>query len=513
MSNLSLLIQKLERRYPSGEILLVFIFQLTFFIAVTLRLGASNGRDVDEILSVWAARLPSSSAVIDAIWKGVEFSPPTFDLIIHHWFGLVGDTLLTARLPSLVGILGASLIGAHIAFRRLGPAPAALVGALLLNAKWFDYALMTRPYGLGLLCTMLAVWFWDKASIKRFDVWTLGLGLSLFACGSLHFYSLLTFGALALMEALETLRTRRLRLPIWSAIFVAGAVVVLLFGSLAQHLARFSEIDATSSAFLGAPTYVSMLHLVYDLFLGSPSAFAVLLVALLALGFTALLPMPDKAETTAAPTGDNQDENRARVAIIGLSLLCIFPAGFLLALLHTHVFYARYALATCAGVAFLCALALSGHRWTRPICAILTFCLTLTTLTRGPADTLLRSALSLAAAPQASDGKPIVVGDGWLFMVMLDAAEPGLRSRLTYLTTPPDAKMEDFATENEIIRLTHIFPDLPILPAADFDASHPQFNLMCRPGVHADFACPYFVTKRPEPKVLALTSNYVFLKF
>jgi hypothetical protein len=389
-----------------------------------------------------------------------------------------------------------------------------LVVAFLLASKWFYFALQARPYGLWMFCAMLAVWFWDGLPAARRDIGRIvGLALALSACGSLHFYAILTFGALAMMEVLETLRTRQMRLPVWAAILVAGLGTTILWGPLSQHLAQLNEHDASSASFSGAPTFANAGSHLFDLTLGSVGNLFVVLAAFLVLGASFLLTAGDETnDALREPPTSAERENRIRVAIIGLSLICVYPAGMLLALLHTHVFAARYALTTCAGVALLCALALGGRSSTRPVCVALSITFAFASFSRTPPDGLLRQALAMVG-PHLGDGKKIVVGDGWLFIPMLDAADPQLRAQLVYLSAPVGSKLDDSVMESQVLRLSRIFPNVPVFPAAEFIGANPDFNLMCGPSADRDFVCRWLMQTRPAPKVLGLAPPLAFLKF
>jgi hypothetical protein len=66
------------------------------YFQAALSMANSNHFWVDEVLAVRVARLPTSTDVTAAIWKGAEFWPPSYDLFLHFLFEAFGSGRLVA---------------------------------------------------------------------------------------------------------------------------------------------------------------------------------------------------------------------------------------------------------------------------------------------------------------------------------------------------------------------------------------------------------------------------------
>src|SRR5579884_2596790 len=71
------------KRATQISITVLLVLFCLCFLAGALRAAARNHLWMDEVLAVWAARLPSTHLVWSAVFHGSETSPPTYDLILH----------------------------------------------------------------------------------------------------------------------------------------------------------------------------------------------------------------------------------------------------------------------------------------------------------------------------------------------------------------------------------------------------------------------------------------------
>ena len=478
----------LDRRLGTIALILLCEGIATSYALAAFRSAGTTHFWVDEVLAVWAARLPSAGDVTNAIWNGVEFSPPTYDLLLHGLFRLFGADPLVARAPSIVAMLVAALAIGRLVATRLGAVSGALAYGLMLTSTLFDFALQARPYALLVALGALAALLWSHASAGRRCRWqAAGLALLLFASISLHFYAVTTLGVFAVLEATWALRHKRLRWPIWLALAGTG-IAAMVWLPLMLHLAAFNAGDTAAPAFYAAPTLDHLSDHAFGLFTGGKIG-ALALFATILLGGSAMA----AASVCRAPRpAALETEGAAQIALVGFALVCALPIGFAFALLATHVFSARYALLATPGAILLMVLLLARlPHGARVGSALLPLLCLLPLLRPPPADTS-RSALALLAA--APDAGPIAVGDGNLFLELMESADPRTRARLVYLSPTPGGDPGDTSAEHQLLRLKRAFrPDLPVFDPVTFRASTPAFQALWRPTKATDGLGPWLV--------------------
>ena len=289
-------------------------------------------------------------------------------------------------------------------WRRVGPYPALVAAAVMLNSKLFDYAIQARPYGLIMAAAMSALFLWDSTPAPRWNVERLVLlALLLFACLSLHFYAFLIVGTLCLGETLRSVKTRRLRLGVWVAIAAALGAAAIAWSPLVLHLAAFNKTDTQAAEFYGRPSFARLIEILLEVLLGSSSNILLILVAVAISALVAFL-RPVGIDPTAADDPAYVDKDgHLPLTGIALSLLAILPAGFLIAVLFTGVFSARYALAAIPGLAILIGPWLARPPFAASASAAFMTVACLTLLSRGPSD------LIPSRPPRSSDRPDRVV--------------------------------------------------------------------------------------------------------
>src|SRR6185437_15715013 len=97
---------------------------------------------------------------------------------------------------------------------------------------------------------------------------------------------------------------------------------------------------------------------------------------------------------------------------------------------------------------------------------------------------------ALTAVQRAKPPFPIVVGEGLLYIELMEAAEPATRARLVYLKRPEGAPSPDPTNENEVVRLATFLPDYRVSEQAAFLASTPIFYTLYRPHATVDATRP-----------------------
>ena len=372
------------------------------YLSATVSTSHTISLKLDEVLAVWAARLPTFADVADAIWHGSEFSPPTYDMILHAIFAIFGSEKLVARLPSIIAILITASVMARLVTKRLNDASfGVLIFGLILDSRLFYYAIQARPYALLIAIEAIALLIWSGTpDEKAGPIRALAMAFCLAASISLHVYGVVGLFVFALMECLWSLAERRLRLPIWGAILLAG-IVSFAWLPLIKHLATFNSGDTSAPQYYAKPTLDGFLNAVIGL---SPLREVLIASAGLVVGSVLIQAWRGWNERASyAPAG-------AVMRSMTLALLAAFPLAFLFSLLVTHSFSLRYALPAALGSAFLVALCIRRCPNGRLVALLMVPVMCYGLQHRPIAVDYTARFLALITSHPAAD--PVVVGEG-----------------------------------------------------------------------------------------------------
>jgi len=431
---------------------------------------------MDEVLAVATARLPHVPDLIAAIWAGAEFSPPSFDLLLHG-LGLAGPgALLLARLPAGLGVAAAGLVVAACLWRPAGPAMAVLGYALTLGGSLFYFAIQARPYGLLVLGLALALFLWlgwpaRGARLRACGLWAIGA-----AVVSLHVYGVLVPICIGTAELLYLVATGRRRWPVWLAL-LAVLPVLAAWAPLYLHLAAFNAADNQAAAYYASPLPGRFMNALSYVLL--PHVWRHGLIAAGGLA-TALL----AAVTAAAAPRRAIDDTAWRwdCALLALALLPF--AGWAVSAFVTGSFSPRY----IVGVALLPALGLPyilRDLKPAPLIAILlvpliTLNLVEQALWQDWAAPSGEMTLILRAPPAPV---PIVIDQGQHYIELVEALPPAVAARCLFVTTSPGIARPDPTNENQVHRLAGLLPGYRVETAPAFLAAHRTFFMLTGDGV------------------------------
>lgn len=428
---------------------------------------------MDEILTLWTARLPDVSSIWSALEHGAEFTPPLYDCFIHALQQIGITSALGLRLPSIIAIYVAALATGAVAYRHAGIAPAALAAGVVLSSGLFGYALQVRPYAMVTAAFACALALYDRRqhpSNRRLAAIASLLALAI----GLHFYALLLAGGLAL---LELVRARiEGRAPSWRVLgaIALGGCSILLWLPILIAAGAYSHGD------IGAPDYYAR-----PAPLALARTYAMLLVPL-------MLPL---AGLLVAATFRSREKDGLRVTalVIGAAPLGVF----LFALVVSHSYADRYALAGSIGIALLFASLVHqlGKRAAAVSVALIAL-LMLATPWRSAGEIGKGDRLeALASVAAVRDSLPIVTGSGLRFFEISENSPAG--ARLTFLDTPA-MPSGDPTNAHQVLRWKAIDPRLRVENAAAFLCRTPVFYLFTQPDGGGADALPAWLAGRAE---------------
>ena len=208
----------------------------------------------DESLTVRLSRLDGFGTLWRAVTAGFEFTPPTIYLATKLTRNLPGPETLTARVPGLIGFV---LLGVFLFLflrRRIGDWYALTAVALLPLADYsIRYAIEARAYMLLLGVSAMVLVAWQSTADRRSRLAPVALTIFLTVALLLHVWAILLPLALCAGEAVEWIRTRRIR---WRTVLplVAASPALVIYPTL---------LRASKTVIFGGAAYEPSLDKLY----------------------------------------------------------------------------------------------------------------------------------------------------------------------------------------------------------------------------------------------------------
>jgi hypothetical protein len=270
---------------------------------------------------------------------------------------------------------------------------------------------------------------------------------------------------------------------VWSALLLTVPVEIALY-PLASHLATFNNADNLATGYYAKPTLAVFVRAGRDIVGGGRFGIPLLLAAGLMIAIGQLRNRFDPPATRPAPPAAGL--SRLDMVIIAL---CALPfTAFAFSFFVTGSFSVRYIATAALLPAILVPYMLDRSPWRRTASLALVPLIVAVLSTRAqPANGI---ADALAVLQKAEAPLPIVVGEGLLYIELMEAAEPSQRSRLVYLTRPAGSLSPDPTNENAVIRLAGMRPEYQVRDADAFLSAHGSFYVLARPNVSIDTTTP-----------------------
>ena len=457
---------------------------LGVYLALTIKYAVRNPLWMDEVLSVWASRFPTPSQIYQALLHGAQYSPPAYSWMLHYNARIFSDSNLTYRLPSICAAIITGIVSLALLKRYLDT-PSSIFASCLILETLSPFGLQARPYTIVTLCFTVALLLWDDLN-RGFNMWRVAaIALLLSIAIAFHFYAVLFVPCFGLIELLRTLRTRQIRYAVWVALVLAGGSIFLWLPIMraTSHLA--AEDVAASHAFGPDPTIPSLIASYSYLFqglgnirflggLGMTGLIILCALCLIPLGrlYDSLLNKRPDTDATA-PKARNQ-RNDFWMVVLGSLILPLIV--FVFSLVVTKTFNLRYVIAGSIGASAVLAEVLSGFPYFRRVVPAILLVASVLTLKFGVPSMEFFDHNAIYGALPGRD--PVVVADGSQFFQLEESAPVVFRSRLIYLTVPPDVAVGDASNLHEIMMWKRIRPDLPVEDARTFLSEHGRFYVL-----------------------------------
>jgi hypothetical protein len=451
---------------------------------------------MDEVLAVSAARQPSLSRVWDAIWAGTDFSPPTYHFLLHGFVQAAGaaDGHLVWRLPSILAVYGAALCTCLLLLKsQLSRLAAVLAFGIVLAFGLFDYAIQARQYALLTLGLALALLLWSDiddthvGKVRAFCLW-----LVLAACLCLHFYGVIEVAAIGTAELVYWISRKRFRIAVWMALLLTLPVEAALY-PLASHLAKFNAGDNLASGYYAKPAIGGFLDAVFDIIGGGGLGTLLLLLAFLVIGIAYLLERSNLRSPAAESIQPRPVAQLSKIEIV-IICLCILPLiTFAFSLFVTGSFSSRYMAAGALLPAIAAPYMLDGLPSRRFVALALVPLIVGILILRSHAPDPVADVLTVLQKHRPAF--PIVVGEGLLYIELMEAADPNTKPELVYLKRPAGSPSPDPTNENLVTRLATFHPEYRVSEQNAFLESNANFYELYRPGISTDTTTPSLIEK------------------
>jgi hypothetical protein len=445
----------------------------TLFLLFMIVIDVRKKLWIDELVTVYMAKLGGPVEIVRASAEGVDVSPPLYSILVQAVLPVVGNEALAARLPSTVGLC-LMLVGLLAVSRCWFGVVGAWVPSLLAFNSLRSAGNEGRSYGLILGCCAVSLFCWQAASAgRRRTVSVVLLAAALALMSALHYYSI--FFAIPLFLG-ELVRWRKSGKPD-IAILAALSTMLLV---LAMHYPLI-EANRRYTVSYWSPANWGQIRSFYEMYFFPMLSLGAALALIVHLIFNP--PPVNRPEAPVMPMHE-------WVAIGALALMPAFAVT--VSKYTTHVFVDRYTVWAIIGFAVLVAGAL--HTVTRrqvmvaagisvALAAIVAVHMMRGAFREPPVLTEGESVFqALARLPDGSE--PIVVPNAHVFMELAYYGDSRWRERLVY-PLAPDLELRYRGTDNTSFLMSSLRRRAAPLRIVDYKtllATYPRFVLALEPS-------------------------------
>jgi uncharacterized membrane protein len=451
--------------------------------------AAKNPLFFDEILTLAV----SSQSIVSGIWtalsRSVDGQPPMFYLIERAFTGILGNTQVALRLPSVLSMAG-TMVCIFLYIRRRHHEWIAFLCTMLLmvTSLFLNYAANARPYSILMACIAFALVCYDR--LPSFG-WTILFGLSLALAQGVYYFAIFAVLPFALAEVVVLIETKRIRWQAWLAFVFCGLPLIIFWPLLSQMRTYYgSRYWVPTASVTSVPKFYGSY-----LFLGAAYAGALIVVL--------------SAGVIGSHFLRRQEQSKSKTIRVDGALILSFLALPIIALVVTRIMRAgmldRYVLATIFGVCLATACLLARAT----LSTVLLFALFLGSIVglheisfwRGIHGIHPRSDTTSVEQFIETAGHselPVVVSDGLSYLSLNYYASPEWSKRFVFVGDA-DLAATYVATDSVDKNVMDLRPYLPIHASefSEFISTHSEFLLYSEdPGFGFGWL-PYHLSRGP----------------
>jgi hypothetical protein len=379
--------------------------------------------------------------------------PPLYYLFAHGSMALFGRNAFALRLPALIAFL-VTLYCLYLFVRRRTEPLYGLLAAMTLGASraaW--YAAEARPYTVLIAGTVLALVFWQSATMRT-DANPLsplkgripalaGLSLAVAIAIMAHAYGVIYVGLpLLIGESMRLIQRRRPDLPIVAAVLMGlSALVVTVPMIYRSHAALFGQLDARTLPY-STPTIPRLIVDTASIANSSPLMMLLLLM---------LLSRRRVASGQDAPSPVPHGGFPRHETVVAITLTTLVLVSWTISATVTHYYFWRYGgMGSLLGVAILTVWLVYSLPFRRTLALSLLAVFSLY-LFIPLWSAFFRPPVAFGRSKLIAQGDPklkVVVASPFDLLAIYYYADPALRQRLHYIANRPlSEKLHDPVAE------------------------------------------------------------------
>lgn len=272
-------VEPLAEKIGKRKLLLLSIFAVFYFTGFCL-IASEKVIWNDELFTFYISHLPHFTDIWNALLTGAEQTPPLSYVVTRAFWDIFGVTNLATRLPEIIGIWLMGLCLLVFVSRRTTFLYGFVAMLFPLLTEVFHYATEARAYALVLGFSALALLCWQWATEGRYRrLAVVGLGVSVAAAVSSHYYAVLILFPLTVGEFVRSVSRKRIDVAIWAALAL-GLTPLLLFLPLIERAKSYAP------HFWAKPHWSSMVGF-YHRFLLPPTVLPMALILVLVMAYAA----------------------------------------------------------------------------------------------------------------------------------------------------------------------------------------------------------------------------------
>ncbi len=485
----------------AAQLIAAFVFVLLSYayFSVALSISANKNLWMDEALAVSTARLSSWGEIWLAIWKGAEFSPPTYHFFLHELLthcGSCSDTI-TTRVPSIVALYIAALCIFALVRAQTNSIIALVALGFTLDSGLFIYAIQARQYALLASGLAIALLLWNGMHERgALQLRALALWFVLAFCLSLHFYGFIEVTTIGVAETIWLVTRKDLRWSVWFPL-AGTAPVAATWYPLGKHLKEFVLQDSSSGSYYGHPSVGTLLEAIFQSLVSEESVALLTLCALVLAGAAYLADRGGRPSASASEPDSRDHAKMTKLEIIAAALLTIPFVSFGFSVIFSSSFAVRYASAASLfpGVFYGCVMGRVPFNKLVSLTMAPVIAASLLARKEEFNSGLVAPVRSVLAATVEAP-LPIVVGEGLLFVELMEGLDANSRSQLNFLLAPADTVGVDPTYENQVRRLATIHPEYRVREQNEFLSEAECFYVLYRPWGPSDATTPSLMRQR-----------------
>jgi len=199
---------------------------------------------LDELITLYVARLGNARAIWSALLHGADPNPPLNHVLSMWAMRMFGQNAFGLRLPAMLSSW-AGMAGLYAFLRAQLPVIFAMIGVCSFMAMGgFDYSYEGRSYAFLMCFSIVSLLLWRRVienhkEGRKENLPAIGLALALAAGISSNYFGGLAVFPIAIGEAVRTFQEKRFCWRVWLALLAGSASILAYLPLIHAAMTRF----------------------------------------------------------------------------------------------------------------------------------------------------------------------------------------------------------------------------------------------------------------------------------